>query len=88
MVRDGGRLDEKGYLNGYSQQPPQKVVINIDRYRNTTGARIPLAMQTAIEDGRLRKGRTVLLAAVGAGFTTGTTLRWAYQASSQVSGLR
>ncbi|MGA9527837.1 MAG: beta-ketoacyl-ACP synthase III [Terriglobales bacterium] len=58
--------------------PPEKVVINIDRYGNTTGATIPLAMQTAIEDGRLKKGTLVLLAAVGAGFTTGTTLlRWA-----------
>lgn len=59
--------------------PPEKVVINIDRYGNTTGATIPLAMQSAIEDGRLKKGTLVLLAAVGAGFTTGTTLlRWAY----------
>jgi len=59
--------------------PPEKVVINIDRYGNTTGATIPLAMQSAIDDGRLKKGSLVLLAAVGAGFTTGTTLlRWAY----------
>jgi 3-oxoacyl-[acyl-carrier-protein] synthase III len=59
--------------------PKEKVVINIDRFGNTTGATIPLAMQTAIEDGRLKKGSLVLLAAVGAGFTVGTTLlRWAY----------
>jgi len=59
--------------------PPEKVVINIERYGNTTGATIPLAMHTAIEEGRLKKGSLVLLAAVGAGFTTGTTLlRWAY----------
>jgi 3-oxoacyl-[acyl-carrier-protein] synthase III len=59
--------------------PPEKVVINIERYGNTTGATIPLAMQTAIEEGRLKKGSLVLLAAVGAGFTVGTTLlRWAY----------
>jgi len=59
--------------------PPEKVVINIDRFGNTTGATIPLAMQSAIEDGRLKKGTLVLLAAVGAGFTIGTTLlRWAY----------
>jgi len=59
--------------------PPEKVVINIDRYGNTTGATIPLAMHTAIEEGRLKKGSLVLLAAVGAGFTVGTTLlRWAY----------
>jgi len=59
--------------------PREKVVINIDRYGNTTGATIPLAMQSAIEDGRLKKGSLVLLAAVGAGFTVGSTLlRWAY----------
>ena len=59
--------------------PAEKVVINIDRYGNTTGGTIPLAMQSAIDDGRLKKGSLVLLAAVGAGFTTGTTLlRWAY----------
>jgi 3-oxoacyl-[acyl-carrier-protein] synthase-3 len=59
--------------------PPEKVVINIERYGNTTGATIPLAMQSAIEEGRLKKGDLVLLAAVGAGFTVGTTLlRWAF----------
>ncbi len=58
---------------------PEALVINIDKYGNTTGATIPLAMQTAREDGRLKKGSMVLLAAVGAGFTTGATLlRWAY----------
>ena len=58
---------------------PESIVVNIDRYGNTTGATIPLAMHTAIEDGRLKKGSMVLLAAVGAGFTVGTTLlRWAY----------
>ena len=57
----------------------EAIVINIDKYGNTTGATIPLAMQTAREDGRLKKGSMVLLAAVGAGFTTGATLlRWAY----------
>ncbi len=59
--------------------PPEKVVINIERYGNTTGATIPLAMHSAIEEGRLKKGSLVLLAAVGAGFTIGTTLlRWAF----------
>ena len=56
---------------------PEKVVINIDRFGNTTAATIPLAMQTAMEQGRLRKGDLVLLASVGAGFTVGATLlRW------------
>jgi 3-oxoacyl-[acyl-carrier-protein] synthase-3 len=58
---------------------PESVVINIDVYGNTTGATIPLAMETARHEGRLKKGTLVLLAAVGAGFTTGATLlRWAY----------
>jgi 3-oxoacyl-[acyl-carrier-protein] synthase-3 len=58
---------------------PDKVVINIDRYGNTTAATIPLALQDAIEDGRLTKGMLVLLTSVGAGFTVGSVLlRWAY----------
>jgi 3-oxoacyl-[acyl-carrier-protein] synthase-3 len=58
---------------------PESIVINIDRYGNTTGATIPLAMNTARQEGKLKKGSLVLLAAVGAGFTTGATLlRWAY----------
>lgn len=56
-----------------------KVIINIDRYGNTTSATIPLAMQTALDEGKLKKGDLVLLAAVGAGFTVGAALlRWAY----------
>lgn len=59
--------------------PEEKVVINIDRFGNTTAGTIPLAMNTAIEEGRLKKGNLVLLASVGAGFTVGATLlRWAY----------
>jgi len=56
---------------------PEKVIINIDRYGNTTAGTIPLAMQTAREEGRLKKGDLVLLASVGAGFTVGAALlRW------------
>lgn len=59
--------------------PMEKVIINIERYGNTTAGTIPLAMQSAIEDGRLKKGDLLLIAAVGAGFTSGATLlRWAY----------
>jgi 3-oxoacyl-[acyl-carrier-protein] synthase III len=55
------------------------VVVNIDRYGNTTAGTIPLAMNTAIEEGKLKKGSLVLLASVGAGFTIGATLmRWAF----------
>ncbi len=58
---------------------PESVIINIDRYGNTTAGTIPLAMETARQEGRLKKGDLVLLASVGAGFTVGATLlRWAY----------
>ena len=58
---------------------PDQVVINIEKYGNTTGATIPLATRDAIESGRLKKGDLVLFAAVGAGYTTGATLwRWSY----------
>jgi 3-oxoacyl-[acyl-carrier-protein] synthase-3 len=56
-----------------------KVIVNIDRYGNTTAGTIPLAMQTAIESGKLKEGDLVMVAAVGAGFTSGATLlRWAF----------
>lgn len=56
-----------------------KVLINIDRYGNTTAATIPLGLYDAIDQGRLHKGDLVLLVAVGAGYTTGGILmRWAY----------
>jgi len=61
------------------KMPLEKVVINIDRYGNTTAGTIPLAMKTAVTEGKLKKGDMVLLAAVGAGFTSGATLlRWAF----------
>ncbi len=56
---------------------PERVIINIDKYGNTSAGTIPLAMETAIEQGKMKKGDLVLLAAVGAGFTVGTALlRW------------
>ena len=56
---------------------PQKVVINIERFGNTTAATIPLALNDALCSGRLKKGHVVLLASVGAGFTVGAVLlRW------------
>jgi 3-oxoacyl-[acyl-carrier-protein] synthase III len=58
---------------------PDSVIINIDRYGNTTAATIPLAMETARQEGKLKKGDLVMLASVGAGFTVGAALlRWAY----------
>jgi 3-oxoacyl-[acyl-carrier-protein] synthase-3 len=57
--------------------PTDKVVINIDRFGNTTAATIPLALDDAIKDGRVHRGDRVLLASVGAGFTVGAVLmRW------------
>ena len=57
--------------------PLERVIINIDRYGNTTAATIPLAMHTAREEGRLKKEDLVLIASVGAGFTAGASLlRW------------
>jgi 3-oxoacyl-[acyl-carrier-protein] synthase III len=59
--------------------PLEKVIINIDRYGNTTAGTIPLAMRTALDEGKLKKGDLLLIAAVGAGFTSGATLlRWAF----------
>ena len=59
--------------------PSEKVIVNIDQYGNTTAGTIPLALETARQQGRLKRGDLVLLAAVGAGFTSGATLlRWAY----------
>jgi len=59
--------------------PREKVMINIDRYGNTTAGTLPLATRDAILQGRLKKGDIVLYAAVGAGYTVGATLwRWAY----------
>jgi len=57
--------------------PTEKVVINIEEYGNTTAATIPLALNTAIEDKRLKKGDLLLMVSVGAGFTVGSMLmRW------------
>jgi len=59
--------------------PPEKTVVNIDRFGNTTAATIPLALNDAVCSGRLKKGNLVLLASVGAGFTVGAVLlRWAF----------
>jgi 3-oxoacyl-[acyl-carrier-protein] synthase-3 len=59
--------------------PESKVVINLERYGNTTAATIPLALHDAVRDGRLKKGDLVLLASVGAGFTVGAMLlRWGF----------
>ena len=72
----------KRIINSTSERlglPDDRVIINIDKYGNTSAGTIPLAMETAMEEGKLRKGDLVLLAAVGAGFTVGAALlRWEY----------
>ena len=56
---------------------PEKVVITVDKYGNTSAASIPLALSVAVADGRIKKGDLILLEAMGGGFTWGATLlRW------------
>lgn len=56
-----------------------KVIVNLDEYGNTTDATIPLAIETAVNEGRLKKNDLVLMACMGAGFSAGASLvRWAY----------
>jgi len=61
------------------KMPREKVIINIEEYGNTTAGTIPLAMRTAVDSGRLKRGDLLLIASVGAGFTSGASLiRWAF----------
>jgi 3-oxoacyl-[acyl-carrier-protein] synthase-3 len=54
--------------------PMEKVIVNIDRFGNTSAATVPMALHEAIEDGRIKRGDVVLLDAFGAGLTAGATL--------------
>ena len=57
--------------------PMGKIIVNVDRFGNTSAATIPTALDEANRDGRIKKGQTVLLTAFGAGLTYGSTLmRW------------
>lgn len=57
--------------------PHDKLVITVDQHANTSAASIPLALDTAVRDGRIQSGQRVMLAGVGGGFTWGATfLRW------------
>jgi 3-oxoacyl-[acyl-carrier-protein] synthase-3 len=57
--------------------PMSKVMVNVDRYGNTSSASIPIALAQAITDGRVGSGSVVLLVAFGAGFTWGSAvIRW------------
>jgi 3-oxoacyl-[acyl-carrier-protein] synthase-3 len=56
---------------------PEKVVITVNRHGNTSAASIPLALDTAVKDGRIKRGDLVMLEAIGGGFTWGSALvRW------------
>lgn len=56
------------------EMPPEKIVLNIERYGNTSSASIPIALDEAVRDGRIRQGHTVLMCALGAGISWGSAL--------------
>ena len=57
--------------------PVEKVIATVDHHGNTSAASIPLALDEAVRDGRIRPGQTLLLEGVGGGFTWGAVLlRW------------
>jgi 3-oxoacyl-[acyl-carrier-protein] synthase-3 len=51
--------------------PPEKVVVTVDQHANTSAASVPLAFDTAVRDGRIKRGDVVVLEAMGGGFTWG-----------------
>jgi 3-oxoacyl-[acyl-carrier-protein] synthase-3 len=56
---------------------PEKLIVTVDRHGNTSAASIPLALATAVADGRIKQGHLVMLEAMGGGFTWGSVLvRW------------
>ena len=54
--------------------PREKVIVTVDRHANTSAASVPLALDTAIRDGRITPGDLVMLEAMGGGFTWGASL--------------
>jgi 3-oxoacyl-[acyl-carrier-protein] synthase-3 len=61
----------------HAGMPMSKVMVNVDRYGNTSSASIPLALDQAVAEGRVKSGSIVLLVAFGAGFTWGSAvIRW------------
>jgi 3-oxoacyl-[acyl-carrier-protein] synthase-3 len=67
-------IDDSAHKLGIA---PEKVVITVDKHGNTSAASIPLALDIAIKDGRIKRGDLVLLEAMGGGFTWGSALvRW------------
>ena len=61
----------------HTGMPMEKVMVNVDRYGNTSSASIPLALEQAVTEGRVQRGSLILLVAFGAGFTWGSSvIRW------------
>jgi len=57
--------------------PEEKVIVTVDRHANTSAASVPLALDEALKDGRIKRGDLLLLEAMGGGFTWGASLvRW------------
>ena len=57
--------------------PPEKIVVTVDKHANTSAASIPLALDTAVKDGRIKKGDLTLLEGIGGGLAWGASLiRW------------
>jgi 3-oxoacyl-[acyl-carrier-protein] synthase-3 len=54
--------------------PPEKVIVTVDQHANTSAASVPLALDVAVRDGRIRPGQLVMLEAMGGGFTWGASL--------------
>jgi 3-oxoacyl-[acyl-carrier-protein] synthase-3 len=70
----------KRIIDGAGQKlgiPPEKVIVTVDRHANTSAASVPLALNTAVSDGRIKRGDLVMIEAMGGGFTWGASLiRW------------
>jgi 3-oxoacyl-[acyl-carrier-protein] synthase III len=54
--------------------PPEKIVVTVDRHANTSAASVPLALDTAVKDGRIKRGDLIVLEAMGGGFTWGAAV--------------
>ena len=56
------------------EMPMERVIATVDEHANTSGASIPLALDVAVKDGRIKRGDTLMMAAFGAGFTWGSAM--------------
>ena len=70
-----GRIIESTALG--LRMPPEKVFLNLERYGNTSSASIPIALDEAVREGRVKEGELILMASFGAGFTWASSIvRW------------